>query len=68
MAQTRNNEKRPAGINDDEFSLNIINIAAEPHRKSTRAERGPVMSRENVSSPELAEGVSIKVFDNEIER
>lgn len=60
-----NNEKwkKPAGI-DDTYGLNIMNIAAEPERNTTKAEKGPKIVRESVSSELLEEGVSIKAYNN----
>ena len=52
--------RNPAGIND-EYGLNVMNIAAEPERKATKAEKGPIFVGE---SGLLREGVSIKAYDN----
>ena len=55
--------RKSAGIND-EYGLNIMNIATEPDRKSTKAEKGPIIARDDVTSLILDEGVSIKAFDS----
>lgn len=62
MAKVDKKIRRPAGLHD-EYALNIMNIATEPNRKKSKAEKGPAISRENVSSIELSEGISIKAFD-----
>ena len=53
----------PAG-EKEKFALNIMNIAVEPGRKSTRVEKGPTIAKENMSSLELDEGASIKAFND----
>lgn len=55
--------KKPAGIYDT-YGLNIMNIAAEPERNTTKAEKGPKIIRKSVSSELLEEGVSIKAYSN----
>lgn len=55
--------RKPAG-KDDLYGLNFMNIAAAPERNTTKAEKGPKIVRESVSSELLQEGVSIKAYDN----
>ena len=55
--------KKPAGI-DDTYGINFMNIAAAPEKNTTKAEKGPKIIRESVSSELLEEGVSIRAYDN----
>lgn len=52
-----------AGINDD-YGFCVMNIAADPDRNRTEAEKGPRIVKESVSSDKLKDGVLIKAYDS----